>query len=205
MSAWTSHGGRKVQRATCTSEEVLFTPPGLGLHTALGHPLLFTLHSALTEALPRPCCTQPGRSILSVHRATKLIYQHISGQEQQMGQSQSFPWPVWFHFLLVLLALGLTTDLFSLRHSTMAIGIAVDILGCTGTLEDRAATLNRIIQVAVELKDSMGDLYAFSAIMKALEMPQVNLHLLCAVVWACVYFMLSKWSAHLCLASHGLS
>lgn len=109
-----------------------------------------------------------------------------------MGQSQPFPWPVWFHFLLVPLALGLTTDLFSVRHSTMAIGIAVDILGCTGTLEDRAATLNRIIQVAVELKDSMGDLYSFSAIMKALEMPQVNFHLLCAVVWACIYFMLCK-------------
>ncbi|KAL7984891.1 hypothetical protein Chor_003461 [Crotalus horridus] len=59
------------------------------------------------------------------------------------------------------------------RHSTMAIGIAVDILGCTGNLEERVATLNRIIQVAVELKDSMGDLYAFSAIMKALEMPQI--------------------------------
>uniref|UniRef100_A0A7N5JGC8 BCAR3 adaptor protein, NSP family member n=1 Tax=Ailuropoda melanoleuca TaxID=9646 RepID=A0A7N5JGC8_AILME len=60
------------------------------------------------------------------------------------------------------------------RHNTMAICIAVDILGCTGTLEDRAATLNRIIQVAVELKDSMGDLYSFSAIMKALEMPQIT-------------------------------
>ncbi|XP_064004105.1 breast cancer anti-estrogen resistance protein 3 isoform X2 [Pogoniulus pusillus] len=59
------------------------------------------------------------------------------------------------------------------RHNTMAIGIAVDILGCTGNVQDRAATLNRIIQVAVELKDSLGDLYAFSAIMKALEMPQV--------------------------------
>ncbi|KAM9689306.1 breast cancer anti-estrogen resistance protein 3 isoform 2-T4 [Trichechus inunguis] len=60
------------------------------------------------------------------------------------------------------------------RHNTMVIGIAVDILGCTGTLEDRAATLSRIIQVAVELKDSMGDLYSFSAIMKALEMPQIT-------------------------------
>ncbi|KFP32931.1 Breast cancer anti-estrogen resistance protein 3, partial [Colius striatus] len=60
------------------------------------------------------------------------------------------------------------------RHNTMAIGIAVDILGCTGNLDDRAATLNKIIQVAVELKDSLGDLYAFSAIMKALEMPQVT-------------------------------
>ncbi|XP_060058083.1 breast cancer anti-estrogen resistance protein 3 isoform X2 [Erinaceus europaeus] len=60
------------------------------------------------------------------------------------------------------------------RHHTLAIGIAVDILGCTGTLEERAATLNRIIQVAVELKDAMGDLYSFSAIMKALEMPQIT-------------------------------
>ncbi|XP_008072798.1 breast cancer anti-estrogen resistance protein 3 isoform X2 [Carlito syrichta] len=60
------------------------------------------------------------------------------------------------------------------RHNTMAIGIAVDLLGCTGTLEDRAATLNRIIQVAVELKESMGDLYSFSAVMKALEMPQIT-------------------------------
>ncbi|NXE59795.1 BCAR3 protein, partial [Calcarius ornatus] len=60
------------------------------------------------------------------------------------------------------------------RHNTMAIGIAVDILGCTGNVEDRAATLNRIIQVAVELKESLGDLYGFSAIMKALEMPQVS-------------------------------
>nr|XP_003220102.1 PREDICTED: breast cancer anti-estrogen resistance protein 3 isoform X2 [Anolis carolinensis] len=60
------------------------------------------------------------------------------------------------------------------RHNTMAIGIAVDILGCTGNLEERVTTLNRIIQVAVELKESMGDLYAFSAVMKALEMPQVT-------------------------------
>lgn len=55
----------------------------------------------------------------------------------------------------------------------MAIAVAVDILGCTGSLEERAATLNRIILVAQELKDSMGDLYAFSSIMKALDMPQV--------------------------------
>ncbi|XP_062047751.1 breast cancer anti-estrogen resistance protein 3 isoform X1 [Lepus europaeus] len=60
------------------------------------------------------------------------------------------------------------------RHNTMAIGVAVDLLGCTSSLEDRAATLNRIIQVAAELKDAVGDLYSFSAIMKALEMPQIT-------------------------------
>lgn len=60
------------------------------------------------------------------------------------------------------------------RHSTLAIGIAVDILGCTGNLAERTTTLNKIIQVAVELKDFMGDLYAFSAVMKALDMPQIT-------------------------------
>lgn len=60
------------------------------------------------------------------------------------------------------------------RHHTMAIGVAVDILGCTGSVEERASTLNRIILVALELKDTVGDLFAFTALMKALELPQVT-------------------------------
>uniref|UniRef100_A0A2K6KTU2 BCAR3 adaptor protein, NSP family member n=1 Tax=Rhinopithecus bieti TaxID=61621 RepID=A0A2K6KTU2_RHIBE len=63
---------------------------------------------------------------------------------------------------------------FSEDNTSMGIYLRVYILGCTGTLEDRAATLSKIIQVAVELKDSMGDLYSFSALMKALEMPQIT-------------------------------
>ncbi|XP_073449217.1 breast cancer anti-estrogen resistance protein 3 isoform X1 [Aquarana catesbeiana] len=59
------------------------------------------------------------------------------------------------------------------RHTTMAIGIAVDILGCTGSSEERVTTLNKIIQIAVELKE-LGDFFAFSSIMKALEMPQIT-------------------------------
>ncbi|KAI3368142.1 hypothetical protein L3Q82_007874 [Scortum barcoo] len=34
------------------------------------------------------------------------------------------------------------------RHHTMAIGVAVDILGCTGSVEERASTLNRIILIS---------------------------------------------------------
>ncbi|XP_047231651.1 breast cancer anti-estrogen resistance protein 3 isoform X3 [Girardinichthys multiradiatus] len=60
------------------------------------------------------------------------------------------------------------------RHHTMAIGVAVDILGCTGTVEERASTLNRIILVAMELKDAVGDLFAFTALMKALDMQQIS-------------------------------
>lgn len=56
----------------------------------------------------------------------------------------------------------------------MAISIAVDILGCTGSVEERASTLNRIILVAKELKDSLGDLFGFTALMKALDMQQVT-------------------------------
>uniref|UniRef100_A0A8C6WLN7 BCAR3 adaptor protein, NSP family member n=1 Tax=Neogobius melanostomus TaxID=47308 RepID=A0A8C6WLN7_9GOBI len=60
------------------------------------------------------------------------------------------------------------------RHHTLAIGVAVDILGCTGSVEERTSTLNRIILVATELKDTVGDLFAFTALMKALDMPQIT-------------------------------
>ncbi|XP_029002171.1 breast cancer anti-estrogen resistance protein 3 isoform X2 [Betta splendens] len=60
------------------------------------------------------------------------------------------------------------------RHHTMAVGVAVDILGCTGSVEERASTLNRIILVALELKDAVGDLFAFTALMKALDLPQIS-------------------------------
>ncbi|KAJ1160759.1 hypothetical protein NDU88_001252 [Pleurodeles waltl] len=59
------------------------------------------------------------------------------------------------------------------RHHLIALGIAVDILGCTGALAERVDTLHRIIQLAAELKAAAGDLYAFSAVMKALEFPQI--------------------------------
>ncbi|XP_075944071.1 breast cancer anti-estrogen resistance protein 3 [Anarhichas minor] len=60
------------------------------------------------------------------------------------------------------------------RHHTMAIGVAVDILGCTGSVDERALTVNRIILVALELKDTVGDLFAFTALMKALDLPQIS-------------------------------
>ncbi|XP_052402617.1 breast cancer anti-estrogen resistance protein 3 homolog isoform X2 [Carassius gibelio] len=59
------------------------------------------------------------------------------------------------------------------RHHTLALGVAVDLLGCTGTVGQRATVLHRIIQLAQELRSTTHDLYAFSAVMKALELPQV--------------------------------
>ncbi|XP_039193193.1 breast cancer anti-estrogen resistance protein 3 homolog [Crotalus tigris] len=60
------------------------------------------------------------------------------------------------------------------RHHLIALGIAVDILGCTGSVAERAATLHKVIQLAVELWRPVGDLFALSAVMKALQLPQIS-------------------------------
>uniref|UniRef100_A0A3P8ZQ32 BCAR3 adaptor protein, NSP family member n=1 Tax=Esox lucius TaxID=8010 RepID=A0A3P8ZQ32_ESOLU len=118
---------------------------------------------------------------LLVHEDHRVIAKHILMADCQvarvLGVSEEMKRQMGVSSGLELVTLPhgrqLRQDLME-RHHTMAIGIAVDILGCTGSLEERAATLNRIIMVALELKDSMGDLYAFSSVMKALDMPQIT-------------------------------
>lgn len=56
----------------------------------------------------------------------------------------------------------------------MATTLAVDVLGCTGTIEERAGLLHKMIQIAAELKSTMGNMFGFAAIMRALELPQVR-------------------------------
>ncbi|KAE8291762.1 SH2 domain-containing protein 3C [Larimichthys crocea] len=60
------------------------------------------------------------------------------------------------------------------RFQTMATMLAVDVLGCTGTTEERASLLHKIIQIAAELKSTMGNMFGFTAVMRALELPQVS-------------------------------
>lgn len=61
-----------------------------------------------------------------------------------------------------------------LRFNTMSIMMAVDLLGCTGSTEERAALLHKTIQLAAELKSSLGNMFGFAAVMRALELPQVR-------------------------------
>ncbi|XP_067416511.1 SH2 domain-containing protein 3A [Emydura macquarii macquarii] len=91
----------------------------------------------------------------------------VSGEQQRaMGVSSGLE--------LITLPHGhqLRLDLLE-RHHLIALGIAVDILGCTGAVAERAATLHKIVQLAVELKGSVGDLFALSAVMKGLQLPQI--------------------------------
>ncbi|XP_030209237.1 SH2 domain-containing protein 3C isoform X2 [Gadus morhua] len=60
------------------------------------------------------------------------------------------------------------------RFYTMSIMVAVDLLGCTGSTEERAALLHKTIQLAAELKSNLGNMFGFAAVMRALEMPQIS-------------------------------
>nr|XP_031533436.1 SH2 domain-containing protein 3C isoform X3 [Vicugna pacos] len=59
------------------------------------------------------------------------------------------------------------------RFHTMSIMLAVDILGCTGSAEERAALLHKTIQLAAELRGTMGNMFSFAAVMGALDMVQI--------------------------------
>lgn len=56
----------------------------------------------------------------------------------------------------------------------MATMLAVDLLGCTGTNEERACLFHKMILIAAELKSNMGNMFGFAAVMRALELPQVG-------------------------------
>ncbi|KAM7018749.1 SH2 domain containing 3Cb isoform 2-T2 [Tautogolabrus adspersus] len=60
------------------------------------------------------------------------------------------------------------------RFHTMATMLAVDVLGCTGSTDERAGLLHKLIQIAAELKSTMGNMFGFAAVMRALELPQVS-------------------------------
>ncbi|MBN3299553.1 SH2D3 protein, partial [Amia calva] len=60
------------------------------------------------------------------------------------------------------------------RFNTMSIMMAVDLLGCTGSTEERASLLHKTIQLAAELKSNLGNMFGFAAVMRALELPQIS-------------------------------
>ncbi|XP_038601510.1 SH2 domain-containing protein 3C isoform X1 [Tachyglossus aculeatus] len=59
------------------------------------------------------------------------------------------------------------------RFHTMSIMLAVDILSSTGATEDRAMLLHKTIQLAAELRNTMGNMFSFAAVMGALDMSQI--------------------------------
>ncbi|KAI4901707.1 hypothetical protein NFI96_029243 [Prochilodus magdalenae] len=60
------------------------------------------------------------------------------------------------------------------RFHTMSIMLAVELLGCTGSVEERGALLHRTISLASELKNNLGNMFGFTAVMRVLELPQIS-------------------------------
>lgn len=61
------------------------------------------------------------------------------------------------------------------RTQCLKLLVAVTILTCPND-DERAETLNKWIQIAVDAKTAAGNLFAFSSIMLGLCMPQVIFH-----------------------------
>ncbi|XP_008581897.1 PREDICTED: SH2 domain-containing protein 3A [Galeopterus variegatus] len=61
------------------------------------------------------------------------------------------------------------------RHEALALAGALVVLGCTGPLEERAAALRGLVELALALRPgAAGDLPGLAAVMGALLMPQVS-------------------------------
>ncbi|XP_058584229.1 SH2 domain-containing protein 3A isoform X2 [Neofelis nebulosa] len=61
------------------------------------------------------------------------------------------------------------------RHEALALAGALAVLGCAGPLEERAATLRGLVELALALgPGAAGDLPGLAAVMGALLMPQVS-------------------------------
>uniref|UniRef100_A0A8C4YUQ0 SH2 domain containing 3A n=1 Tax=Gopherus evgoodei TaxID=1825980 RepID=A0A8C4YUQ0_9SAUR len=120
----------------------------------------------LKDLFDRHDCRTMALHILYIDCLAGRITGVTREQERAMGVSSGLE--------LITLPHGhqLRLDLLE-RHHLIALGIAVDILGCTGAVAERAATLHKIVQLAVELKGSAGDLFALSAVMKGLQLPQI--------------------------------
>ncbi|XP_018411936.1 PREDICTED: breast cancer anti-estrogen resistance protein 3-like [Nanorana parkeri] len=120
----------------------------------------------LKEIVSQRDCRESALHILREDCQEIRIWGVTKEQQRSMGMKSGLE--------LLTLPYGqqLRRDLLE-RHHLLSLGVAVDILGCTGAVTERAHTLHRIIHLAIELKDFAGDLFGFSAVMKALTLPQV--------------------------------
>uniref|UniRef100_A0A3Q2YXK1 SH2 domain containing 3C n=1 Tax=Hippocampus comes TaxID=109280 RepID=A0A3Q2YXK1_HIPCM len=112
-------------------------------------------------------CSAPRVETASLFRPIARILGVNSEMQRMMGVSSGLE--------LLTLPHGhqLRLDLLE-RFYTMSIMTAVDLLGCTGSTEERAALLHKTIQLAAELKSNLGNMFGFAAVMRALELPQIS-------------------------------
>uniref|UniRef100_A0A665WTF0 SH2 domain-containing protein 3C-like n=1 Tax=Echeneis naucrates TaxID=173247 RepID=A0A665WTF0_ECHNA len=130
-------------------------------------PLEMSVLKRVKELLAEVDARTVAKHITMVDCAVARILGVSSDMQKMMGVSSGLE--------LLTLPHGhqLRLDLLE-RFYTMSIMMAVDLLGCTGSTEERAALLHKTIQLAAELKSNLGNMFGFAAVMRALELPQIS-------------------------------
>ncbi|XP_040013561.1 SH2 domain-containing protein 3C isoform X2 [Xiphias gladius] len=137
------------------------------LMPAENKPLEMSVLKRVKELLAEVDARTAARHITMVDCTVARILGVTSEMQRMMGVSSGLE--------LLTLPHGhqLRLDLLE-RFYTMSIMMAVDLLGCTGSTEERAALLHKTIQLAAELKSNLGNMFGFAAVMRALELPQIS-------------------------------
>ncbi|KAM3599609.1 uncharacterized protein V6R79_008476 [Siganus canaliculatus] len=137
------------------------------LMPAENKPLEMSVLKRVKELLAEVDARTAAKHITMVDCMVARIFGVTSEMQRMMGVSSGLE--------LLTLPHGhqLRLDLLE-RFYTMSIMMAVDLLGCTGSTEERAALLHKTIQLAAELKSNLGNMFGFAAVMRALELPQIS-------------------------------
>ncbi|XP_069465229.1 SH2 domain-containing protein 3C isoform X2 [Ambystoma mexicanum] len=168
------------QRKKAERDGVAFVMPTVEMKSAF-NPALFKSRLIPLENKPLEMAVLKKVKELLTEVDAKTIASHITKADCQvariLGVSKEMQRLMGVCSGMELLTLPhgrqLRLDLLE-RFHTMSIMIAVDILGCTGSTEERAAMLHKSIQLAAELKSTMGNMFSFAAVMNALEMAQIS-------------------------------
>ncbi|XP_061555323.1 SH2 domain-containing protein 3C isoform X3 [Phycodurus eques] len=168
-----NEGGREEGDGMCSAPKVetasLFRPSRYESYImpADNKPLEMSVLKRVKELLAEVDARTAAKHITLVDCTIARILGVNSEMQRMMGVSSGLE--------LLTLPHGhqLRLDLLE-RFYTMSIVMAVDLLGCTGSTEERAALLHKTIQLAAELKSNLGNMFGFAAVMRALELPQIS-------------------------------
>ncbi|XP_037122465.1 SH2 domain-containing protein 3C isoform X2 [Syngnathus acus] len=168
-----NEGVREEGDGMCSTPQVetasLFRPSRYesGIMPADNKPLEMSVLKRVKELLAEVDARTAAKHITLVDCTIARILGVNSDMQRMMGVSSGLE--------LLTLPHGhqLRLDLLE-RFYTMSIMTAVDLLGCTGSTEERAALLHKTIQLAAELKSNLGNMFGFAAVMRALELPQIS-------------------------------
>ncbi|XP_049595003.1 SH2 domain-containing protein 3C isoform X1 [Syngnathus scovelli] len=168
-----NEGVREEGDGMCSAPQVetasLFRPSRYesGIMPADNKPLEMSVLKRVKELLAEVDARTAAKHITLVDCTIARILGVNSDMQRMMGVSSGLE--------LLTLPHGhqLRLDLLE-RFYTMSIMTAVDLLGCTGSTEERAALLHKTIQLAAELKSNLGNMFGFAAVMRALELPQIS-------------------------------